>query len=78
MRGEDGALGPLIKDFITAETEQQKVTNPSGDFKSGEGLGEPKFYVNLTAFGGDWGRPQRGTRGGCPCAVTHCSRLRHL
>src|SRR4051812_24619069 len=62
MRGEDNSLDPLIKDFIIVEAEQQKVANPSGDFKSGEGLGEPKFHINLTAYEDVWSRPQRGTR----------------
>ncbi|KAF8555761.1 Six-hairpin glycosidase, partial [Imleria badia] len=36
----------------------QQVTNPSGTVSTG-GLGEPKFYINETAFEGPWGRPQR-------------------
>lgn len=37
----------------------QSVSNPSGSLSDGAGLGEPKFEVNITAFTGDWGRPQR-------------------
>lgn len=37
----------------------QRVDNPSGTFANLEGLGEPKFEVNGTAFTGNWGRPQR-------------------
>lgn len=35
------------------------MSNPSGDFASLEGLGEPKFQVNGSPFNENWGRPQR-------------------
>lgn len=57
--GEDTSLRSLIDDFVTAEATLQQVTNPSGSVSTG-GLGEPKFYINETAFEGSWGRPQRG------------------
>jgi glucoamylase len=57
--GQDDTLGPLIDDYIAAEAKYQQVPNPSGSELTG-GLGEPKFYVNITAFEGPWGRPQRG------------------
>nr|AAA33386.1 glucoamylase [Trichocladium griseum] len=40
-------------------TTLQQVSNPSGTFADGSGLGEAKFNVDLTAFTGEWGRPQR-------------------
>lgn len=48
-----------IQNYISSQAELQEVLNPSGDLASGEGLGEPKYYVNKTAFTGEWGRPQR-------------------
>jgi glucoamylase len=57
--GQDNTLGPLIDDYVAAEAEFQQVSNPSGSLQTG-GLGEPKFYVNITAFEDGWGRPQRG------------------
>ena len=35
------------------------MSNPSGDLSDGDGLGEPKFNVDESAFTGGWGRPQR-------------------
>lgn len=48
-----------IEDYIHAQAFLQTVTNPSGTFYSGSGLGEPKFNIDLTRFNGPWGRPQR-------------------
>ncbi|KAJ8593011.1 glycoside hydrolase family 15 protein [Rhizopogon salebrosus TDB-379] len=56
--GQDASLHSLIDDFVSAEANIQQVTNPSGTISTG-GLGEPKFYINETAFTGSWGRPQR-------------------
>ncbi|KIM89405.1 carbohydrate-binding module family 20 protein [Piloderma croceum F 1598] len=56
--GQDSSFGNLIDDFVTAEATFQKIPNPSGNVSTG-GLGEPKFYINETAFEGSWGRPQR-------------------
>ncbi|KAH7927805.1 glycoside hydrolase family 15 protein [Leucogyrophana mollusca] len=56
--GEDTTLRSLIDEFVTAESNIQQVTNPSGTVSTG-GLGEPKFMINETAFTGAWGRPQR-------------------
>ena len=53
------SLEPLIQEYITTSANVQTIDNPSGTFASGAGLGEPKFYVNETAFEGNWGRPQR-------------------
>ena len=55
----DSSLESTIKDYIEAEAVVQTVTNPSGTFSSGAGLGEPKFNIDLTRFNGPWGRPQR-------------------
>ncbi|BFZ55495.1 glycoside hydrolase 15 protein [Savitreella phatthalungensis] len=46
-----------IRGYIDSSQTVQHVSNPSGDYYSG-GLGEPKFYLNNTAFQGSWGRPQ--------------------
>ncbi|GJN68086.1 glucoamylase precursor [Purpureocillium lilacinum] len=54
----DKSLKSKIDDYVSAQAELQGLTNPSGGPDSG-GLGEPKFNVNLTAFTGSWGRPQR-------------------
>lgn len=52
-------LRTTIQDYIKAQAILQTVSNPSGALGSGRGLGEPKYYSNLTRFNGDWGRPQR-------------------
>jgi glucoamylase len=52
-------LRPLIQDYLKSQAILQTVSNPSGALSSGRGLGEPKYYSNLTRFNGDWGRPQR-------------------
>lgn len=48
-----------INDYITSQAVLQTVTNPSGTFFGGGGLGEPKFQVNEKPFNAPWGRPQR-------------------
>lgn len=52
-------LRSYIQDYLKAQAILQTVSNPSGALSSGRGLGEPKFYANITRFNGDWGRPQR-------------------
>ena len=54
----DTSLQSKIDDYVSAQAKIQTVSNPSGGPDSG-GLGEPKFNVDLTAFTGAWGRPQR-------------------
>ena len=54
----DFALQGEIENYISAQAKVQTISNPSGGLSTG-GLGEPKFYVNETAFTGPWGRPQR-------------------
>ncbi|KAJ5576722.1 Six-hairpin glycosidase [Penicillium sp. DV-2018c] len=58
LAGED-SLESTIRDYLTAQAKLQDVSNPSGDLSDGQGLAEPKFNVDATAFTGDWGRPQR-------------------
>lgn len=53
------SLEKLIQQYITAQAKLQTITNPSGSLSDGSGLGEPKFNINLTAYTGPWGRPQR-------------------
>jgi glucoamylase len=48
-----------IQLYAKTQAILQAVSNPSGALGSGRGLGEPKFYSNLTRFNGNWGRPQR-------------------
>ncbi|KAJ3506296.1 hypothetical protein NLJ89_g6948 [Agrocybe chaxingu] len=57
-RGEDNTLRTTIDDFLAAQATLQQVSNPSGTVSTG-GLGEPKFNIDMTAFTGSWGRPQR-------------------
>lgn len=52
-------LRSYIQAYLKAQAILQTVSNPSGALSSGRGLGEPKYYSNLTRFNGDWGRPQR-------------------
>ena len=54
----DRSLQRKIDEYVSTEAKLQGVSNPSGSPTTG-GLGEPKFNVNLTAFNGSWGRPQR-------------------
>ncbi|CAJ2511113.1 Uu.00g067380.m01.CDS01 [Anthostomella pinea] len=55
----DATLQTEITNYITAQAKLQTVSNPSGSLSDGTGLGEPKFNVDLSAFTGSWGRPQR-------------------
>ncbi|KAF8162773.1 glycoside hydrolase family 15 protein [Crassisporium funariophilum] len=52
------SLRQSIDQFVTAEAHIQQVSNPSGTIHTG-GLGEPKFNIDMSAFTGPWGRPQR-------------------
>lgn len=53
-------LRKTIEDYTNSQAILQTVTNPSGSlWPAGDGLGEAKFYSNLTRFDGTWGRPQR-------------------
>lgn len=59
FRGGNLGLQTIIEEYINAQAHLQTVSNPSGDLSNGAGLAEPKFNVDLTAFTGAWGRPQR-------------------
>jgi glucoamylase len=59
FRNGNLGLQTIIEEYINAQADLQTVSNPSGDLSNGAGLGEPKFNVDLTAFTGAWGRPQR-------------------
>ena len=52
-------LQTTMQNFIIGQSRLQGVSNPSGSFSNGAGLGEPKFMVDLQQFTGAWGRPQR-------------------
>lgn len=52
------SLETQIQDYISSQAALQGVSNPSGGLCSG-GLAEPKYNVDLSAFTGAWGRPQR-------------------
>ncbi|KAH8114418.1 glucoamylase [Phellopilus nigrolimitatus] len=56
--GIDTSLRGHIDAFVSAEATLQQISNPSGSVSTG-GLGEPKFNIDLSAFTGPWGRPQR-------------------
>ncbi|KAK0454590.1 glucoamylase [Armillaria borealis] len=58
VSGGDTSLQSHIEDIVEAQIEIQQIPNPSGS-PALDGLGEPKFYVNKTAFVGKIGRPQR-------------------
>ncbi|KAI1139661.1 carbohydrate-binding module family 20 protein [Hypoxylon sp. FL0543] len=55
----DADLQTEIQNYITAQAKLQTVSNPSGSLSDGTGLAEPKYNVDLSAFTGSWGRPQR-------------------
>lgn len=59
FRNGHSELQNVIMDFVSSQAHIQGVSNPSGSLSNGAGLGEPKFYVDETAFTGSWGRPQR-------------------
>ncbi|KFA70732.1 hypothetical protein S40288_08878 [Stachybotrys chartarum IBT 40288] len=54
----DSSLQQKLDEYASSQGILQGVANPSGS-AYGTGLGEPKFNVDLSAFTGSWGRPQR-------------------
>lgn len=52
-------LSTVVESYIWNSYTLQRLDNPSGDFESLSGLGEPKFMPDSTPFKGSWGRPQR-------------------
>ncbi|KAJ6441978.1 glucoamylase precursor [Purpureocillium lavendulum] len=55
----DAGLQGQIQQYIASQAKLQGISDPSGSLSDGKGLGEPKYNVDLTAFTGAWGRPQR-------------------
>ncbi|KAL4981624.1 Six-hairpin glycosidase-like protein [Aspergillus falconensis] len=58
FRNGNLGLQTVLEEYVNSQAYLQTVSNPSGDLASG-GLAEPKFNVDMTAFTGSWGRPQR-------------------
>lgn len=54
--GYDTTLQTEIENYVAAQAYLQGVSNPSGSFSDGTGLGEPKFNVDLSPFTGSWGK----------------------
>jgi glucoamylase len=52
----DANLQAHIQEYIASQARQQGVSNPSGSLSDGTGLGEAKFYVNLSPYTGGWGK----------------------
>lgn len=53
----NNSLQRAVEYYTTAQGPLQTVSNPSGTlWPAGAGLGEPKFYTNLTRFNDAWGR----------------------
>jgi glucoamylase len=48
-----------IQNYIIGQAKIQGVSNPSGSLSDGTGLGEPHYNVDMSAYTGGWGRPQR-------------------
>ncbi|GJN74336.1 glucoamylase precursor [Purpureocillium lilacinum] len=55
----DAGLQRHIQEYIASQAKLQGISDPSGSLSDGQGLGEPKYNADLTAFTGAWGRPQR-------------------
>ncbi|KAK7430540.1 glycoside hydrolase 15 protein [Neonectria magnoliae] len=55
----DAGLQKHIQEYIVSQAKLQGVSNPSGSLSDGQGLGEAKYHVDMSAFTGGWGRPQR-------------------
>lgn len=53
--GYNSTLQTEIQNYIGAQAHLQGVSNPSGSFSDGTGLGEPKYEVDLSQFTGSWG-----------------------
>ena len=47
----NASLRTVVEEYVAAQAKLQTVSNPSGTlYPAGSGLGEPKFYTNLTRF----------------------------
>ncbi|TGZ81816.1 putative glucoamylase [Ascodesmis nigricans] len=51
------SMETLLEQYIDHQAGLQRLETRSGGYTSG-GLGEPKFYVDGSAFNENWGRPQ--------------------
>lgn len=56
---ETPPLSRLSSSTSPRKPRSKPSPTPSGPLSDGSGLGEPKFNINLTAYTGSWGRPQR-------------------
>ncbi|KAF2019998.1 glycoside hydrolase family 15 protein [Aaosphaeria arxii CBS 175.79] len=57
--GDSKRIPDILDAYATLQSTIQHTHNPSGTFQDLNGLGEPKFEVDGSAFAGSWGRPQR-------------------
>lgn len=55
----NSTIREILLNYIESCFLIQRTSNPSGTFKDLDGLGEPKFHVDGSAFEDKWGRPQR-------------------
>lgn len=53
------SLETILNAYAHLQALLQQTPNPSGTLDNLQGLGEPKFHVNGSAFTDSWGRPQR-------------------
>lgn len=51
----DAGLQRHIQEYIASQAKLQGISDPSGSLSDGQGLGEPKYNADLTAFTGAWG-----------------------
>ncbi|KFY19519.1 hypothetical protein V491_04391 [Pseudogymnoascus sp. VKM F-3775] len=59
QNGYTASLQTQLQNYIVAQAKIQGVSNPSGSLSDGSGLGEAKYYVDMSPYTGGWGRPQR-------------------
>ncbi|OBT59101.1 hypothetical protein VE04_00695 [Pseudogymnoascus sp. 24MN13] len=57
--GYTASLQTQLQNYIVAQAKIQGVSNPAGTLSDGSGLGEAKYYVDMSPYTGGWGRPQR-------------------
>ncbi|KFY81068.1 hypothetical protein V499_00141 [Pseudogymnoascus sp. VKM F-103] len=57
--GYTASLQTQLQNYIVAQAKIQGVSNPAGSLSDGSGLGEAKYYVDMSPYTGGWGRPQR-------------------
>jgi glucoamylase len=59
QNGYTASLQTQLQNYIVAQAKIQGVSNPAGSLSDGSGLGEAKYYVDMSPYTGGWGRPQR-------------------